>query len=110
MNDPDQPALRELLRTELRADEDRAPDFDAVWSAAAARRHRKRTRSVLARIGALTAVIAFAFLATHAIRSAKDPRAIATTDLPWRSAVLLTEWRAPTDVLLPAVEPFPLHN
>lgn len=110
MNDPDQPALRELLRTELRADEDRAPDFDAVWSDAAARHHRKRTRSVLARIGALAAVIAFAFLATHAIRSAKDPRAIATTDLPWRSAVLLTEWRAPTDALLPAVEPFPLHN
>jgi hypothetical protein len=110
MNDPDQPALRELLRTELRADEDRAPDFDAVWSAAAARHHRERTRSLTARIGALAAVIAFAFLATRAVRHAKNPRAIATTDLPWRSAVLLTEWRAPTDALLPAAEPFPLHN
>lgn len=110
MNDSDQPALRELLRAELRADEDRAPDFGAIWSAAAARHHRERTRSVLARIGALAAVIAFAFLATHAFRPAKNPRAIAKADLPWRSAVLLTEWRAPTDALLPPAEPFPLQN
>ena len=110
MNDPDQPALRELLRPELRADEDRAPDFDAVWSTAAARHHRERLRTVLARIGAFAAAIALAFLIAHALRPAKNPRAIATTDLPWRSAVLLTEWRAPTDALLPAVEPLPLHN
>ena len=109
MNDPDQPALRELLRTELRADEDRAPDFDTVWSATAARRHRERTRSVLAGVAALAAVIVFAFLATPAFRPAKNPRAIATTDLPWRSSVLLTEWRAPTDALLPAAEPSPLQ-
>ena len=105
MNDPDQPALRGLLRTELRADENRAPDFDAVWSAAAARHHRARTRSILAGIGALAAVIALVFLATHAFRPAENPGPIATTDLPWRSAVLLTEWRAPTDALLPATEP-----
>ena len=110
MNDPDQPALRELFRTELRTDEDHAPDFDAVWFAAAARHHRERTRSILARIGALAAVIAFVFLVRHAIRPAKNRQAIATTDLPWRSTVLLTEWRAPTDALLPATEPFPLHN
>lgn len=111
MNDPDQPALRELLRTELRADEDRAPDFDAVWAAAAVRHHRERTRSILAGMGALAAVIAFAFLAAHALRPAKNPRPIATADLPWKSTVLVSEWRAPTDALLPATaEPFPLHN
>jgi hypothetical protein len=110
MNDPDQPALRELLHTELRADEDRAPDFDTMWVAAAARHHRERTRSILGRIGALAAVIAFIFLARPAIRPAKNPQAIATTDLPWRSTVLLTEWHAPTDALLPAAEPFPLNN
>lgn len=110
MNDPEQPALRELLRTELRADENRAPDFGAVWSAAAAAHHRERTRSVLARIGALAAVLAIAFLTAPAFRSAKNPRAVVTTDIPWRSAVLLTEWRAPTDALLPAAEPFPFHN
>ena len=107
MNDPD---LRELLRPELRADEDSTPDFDAVWSAAAARHHRGRTRSVLAGIGALAAVVAFAFLVTHAFHPAKNPPAVATTELPWRSAVLLTEWRAPTDALLPAAEPFSLHH
>jgi hypothetical protein len=110
MNDPDRPALHELLHTELRADEDRAPDFDTVWVAAAARHHRERTRSILGRIGALAGVIAFVFLVRHATRPAKNPQAIATTDLPWRSTVLLTEWRAPTDALLPATEPFPLHN
>jgi hypothetical protein len=110
MNDPDQIAIREILRTELRIDEDRVPDFDSVWSSAVARHQRQRTRSVLAGIGALAAVIVLAFLATHAIRPARNPRAIATTDLPWRSTVLLTEWRAPTDALLPAAESFPLHN
>lgn len=110
MNDPDQIAIREILRTELRIDEDSAPDFDSVWSSAVARRQRQRTRSVLARIGALAAVIAFVFLTTYAIHPAKNPRAIATTDLPWRSAVLLTEWRAPTAALLPAAEPFPFYN
>lgn len=109
MNDPDQPALRELLCSELRADEDRTPDIDAVWSAAAGRHHRARTRSILARLGALVAVIAFVFLATPAHRPAKNPRPSATTELPWRSTVLLTEWRAPTDVLLPA-ETFPSNN
>ena len=110
MNEPDQPILRELLRTELRDDEDLAPDFDALWSAAATRHHRERTRSVLARIGALAAVIALAFLATHAFRPAKNPRPMGTTDLPWRSAVLLTEWRAPTDALLPTAVSFPIDN
>jgi type VI protein secretion system component VasF len=110
MNDPDRPALRELLHTELRADEDRAPDFDTVWVAAAARHHRERTRSILGRIGGLAAVLAFVFLVGHAVRPAKNPQAIAITGLPWRSTVLLTEWRAPTDALLPAAEPFRLHN
>lgn len=109
MNDPDQPNLRELLHAELRADEDRAPDFDTVWSAAATRQHRRRTRSYLMRTSALAAGIACAFLALHTFRSAKNPRSAAPGDLPWRTAVLLTEWHSPTDTLLPVSEPFPLQ-
>ena len=110
MNDHDEPSLRELLRAELHADENCAPTFDAVWSAAAARQHRARTRYIIAQIGALAAVIAVAFLVAHVFRPAKNPRVIASDELPWRSAVLFTEWRAPTDALLPAAELFPLRN
>ena len=104
----DDSAFRDILRTQLAPDENRAPDFTAVWSAVAARHRRERTRAIGARIGALAAVIALTFLVTHAFRPAKTPSR-ATAELPWRSAVLLTEWRAPTDALLP-VEPFPFQH
>ena len=110
MNDPDHPALRELLRTELRAGENQAPDFDAVWSAAAARHHRERTRTILTGIAALAALIAVCLFATHDFRPGKKRDAIAISDLPWRSVVLLTEWRTPTDALLPAPDPFSFQH
>lgn len=105
-----QPQLRDLLRTELRAREHDAPAFEAVWSAAVATQRRSRRRALLTRTGALAAVIVFVGLSATALRPLKTPpRATASTDLPWRSAVLLTEWRAPTDALLPA-EPFSREN
>ena len=109
MNDPEHPALRELLRNELNIDESRAPEFDAVWSAAAGRSRRQRTHSALLRLGALAAVIVLALVAVRAFRPVRNPHAVATADLPWRSTVLLTEWRAPTDVLLPVIEFVPLR-
>lgn len=90
----DDTTLRQLLHAELRADEQRAPDFATVWSAAAARRRR----SVVMQIGALAAAVAFAAIVASSFRA---PRATVPLELPWRSAVLLTEWRAPTDVFLP---------
>lgn len=102
----DEPTLRDLLHAGLRADEYRAPDFDTVWSSAAAQLHRTRTRSIFAKLSALAAAIAFAAIATFAFRA---PRATAPVELPWRSAVLLTEWRAPTDAFLPA-ESFSLEH
>lgn len=95
----DEPTLRQLLHAELRADEQRAPDFDTVWSAAAAQHRRARTRSLLAQIGALAAVFVFAAIVAFSFRA---PRATAPVELPWRSAVLISEWRAPTDAFLPA--------
>ena len=104
----DDSTFRELIHTQLSSDEDAAPDFAAVWSAAAARHHRQRTRAMVAGIGALAALIAGAVLITHFFVPVKaTPRA--TAELPWRSAVLLTEWRAPSDALLPA-DPFPLQH
>ena len=104
----DDSAFRDLLRAQLAPGENRAPDFAAVWSAAAARHRRERTRAIVAQIGALAAVIALTFLITHVFRPVKTPPRT-TAELPWRSAVLLTEWRAPTDALLP-VEPFPFQH
>ena len=105
-----EPELRDILRTELRAREHAAPAFEAVWSAAAATPRRARRRALITRTGALAAVIVFVCLTVLALRPPKTPpRATAAADLPWRSAVLLTEWRAPTDALLLA-EPFSLEN
>ena len=104
----DDSTFRDIIRTQLSSDESDAPDFAAVWSAAAAQHRRQRTRAAVAGIGALAALIAGVVLITHFFVPVKaTPRTAA--DLPWRSAVLLTEWRAPSDALLPA-DPFPLQH
>ena len=94
----DDPAFQALFRTALRADEKGAPDFDQLWSAASGRHHRQRTRARLARIAAIAALLLV--VAMVSIRKSAPPPQTATATLPWRSVVLLSEWRAPTDALL----------
>ena len=99
----DDPAFRALFRTALRADESCAPDFDHLWSTASSR-HRRHLTHV--RLGWITAIAALllvgAFVSNH---KSSPPRESATlAALPWRSVVLLSEWRAPTDGLLSTPE------
>jgi len=94
----DDPSFRMLFRTALRADEKGAPDFDRLWSAASGRHHRQRTRVRLAQISAVAALLLI--VAFVSIRKSSPTRESTTAALPWRSVVLLSEWRAPTDTLL----------
>jgi hypothetical protein len=107
MNDSDPTPLRDLLRAEALAGEKRAPDFEAMWSAAGARHRRERMRSLVLGAAAMIAVLgcAFGIFAMRGSRQTPGQSAAATkAELPWRSAVLLTEWQAPTDSLLPAAD------
>lgn len=108
MNDPFDSQLRELLRAELRGDECLVPEFDALWDAASARHHRQRTRSFVFKISALAAVIVcggFLALVLRPETVVPDVQ-VAMTEVPWRAAVLVTDWQSPTDVLLPQSDLF----
>jgi hypothetical protein len=108
MNEPESFNLPELVQTATAPDEQRAPDFDGLWSAASTRHRRRRQRTALLR-GAVAfvllagSVMAFSLL-TRSHR-ATTPSAVATAhELPWRSTILLSEWHSPTDALLPATD------
>jgi len=94
----DDTALRRLLHEHLRADQDGAPDFDQLWSGAVAQRRRRRVLLVL--VSSTAVLLALGSVFVHPVR--KQPPAAAPDALPWRSEVLLTEWRSPTDALMPS--------
>jgi len=107
IQDSDDRQLRALFHEELGNDATDAPEFGAVW-AAAVRRHDSQVRML--RVLTLAAVLiigaTIAFFSQPPVKPtttvADRPLALESRDLPWRNAVLLTEWRAPSDVFLPA--------
>ena len=101
----DDPPYRTLFREAHRADEAGAPDFDQVWSSVSGHHHRQRTRRRLAQVTTIAAVL----LAVALVALRKSPPAVhetAASGLPWRSVVLLSEWRAPSDTLLAQSESY----
>ena len=111
MNEPDDLQLRERLRAGLRADEDRAPDFAALWETAATQHRRQRLRVRMATLTSLAALLMIGGLVFLNLPSAPPPdaREVATAEVPWRSAVLLSDWQSPTDSLLPMTDDFALN-
>jgi len=90
------------------------PDFDTVWAQAAhaaarARRERHQHLALLIAIGAIAAVMGTIFGAS-AIRErrmaglspahSRVASGQGSLDLPWKTSVLICEWRSPTDFLL----------
>lgn len=104
------------LFAELRRDEEsRAPEFAAVWSAANSRLQRQHRQRYFLRISAVAAgLMALGLVAAllpelepkqprrtvpvAGLASASAP--LPQPGLPWRTALLVSQWRAPTDFLL----------
>jgi len=103
MNAPDDPTLRELFHATHRHDEESAPSFDPLWSTVSTRHHRRQVRARFIQWTAIAALLVVT--AVLSIHRSSPPRASATTSLPWRSVVLLSDWQAPTDTLLSSAEP-----
>ena len=107
IQDSDDRQLRALFHEELGNDGTAAPEFAAVW-ANAARRRDSRVRTLraftLAAVLIVAATIAFFSQPPEKPTTtvADRPLALESRELPWRSTILLTEWRAPSDAFLPA--------
>jgi hypothetical protein len=107
IQDSDDRQLRALFHEELATDGTNAPEFAAVWEKAARRRDsRVRTLRVLTLAAVLMVGATIAFVFRPPVEPTTSvvsrPLALESRDLPWRSAILLTEWRAPSDAILPA--------
>ena len=107
IHDSDDRQLHALFHEELGNDGTNAPEFAAVWTKAACRHNsRVRTLRALAVAALLAIAMSTAFFSRPAVkpstRLAVHFPSLESRDLPWRSAILVTEWRAPSDALLPA--------
>ncbi len=101
--------IKELFLELRRAEERAAPAFDQIWAAASSRVASSRWRGYFLRVTAAAALVVGLGVATTLLLNhpASDSRTLATVggtvespELPWRSAVLISQWRAPTDFLL----------
>ena len=94
--EPKEAEVRKLYLELRREDRRRMPAFTTVWAASVVRHRRQRFGLCLQRVAAVAAVAAL--LVHH--RAARDGRRAAEAELPWKSTVLISQWRAPTDFLL----------
>ena len=84
-----------------------APAFGELWSNVRARHEREKRRALLRRVSAIAAVFVLLGVMVTMVRSRSDPKKYARNEshslgVPWRTTVLVSEWRAPTDFLLTA--------
>src|SRR5258705_1804921 len=104
--------IRELFVQLRKQDDAQAPDFGAVWAAVAARARREHRRYLMRLTGTVAILAVLAIILGVAVsRTQKTPQVfdvrsrVATDespsfDLPWKTSVLICEWRSPTDFLL----------
>ena len=102
--------IKELFVELKRQEERRAPAFEQVWAVAASRVRRDRWRAYFLRVAAAAAALIALAVATVLFlnrqperppaKNAASGNAHKSSGLPWQSAVLISEWRAPTDFLL----------
>ena len=102
--------IKELF-LEVKRDQARsAPAFADVWKAAVAG-HLQRRRLYFRRVTAAAALLVLLATATNLMLKRPQPfrnDASAEPELPWKSEVLISQWRAPTDFLLET--PWPIRN
>jgi hypothetical protein len=107
--------LGELFLELKKEDARRAPSFGQVWETASSRRRNTRRRDYFLRIAATAAMLLALGIVVaqilnqhsshHPAPTLASPKislraGIQSSSLPWQSAVLISEWRAPTDFLL----------
>ena len=105
----DENKIRELFGELRRQENGPVPDFDTVWAHAAARARRERHQhlALLIAIGAIVAVLGTIFCVIRERRMAglspahsRVASGQGSLDVPWKTSVLICEWRSPTDFLL----------
>ena len=107
----DENRIRELFGELRKRENGPVPDFDTVWAHAAARAKRERHQhlALLIAIGAIVAVMGTIFgasvirerrMAGLSPAHSRMANGQASLDLPWKTSVLICEWRSPTDFLL----------
>jgi hypothetical protein len=110
--------IRELFGELRQREGGRVPDFDTVWAHASARAKRERHQhlALLIAIGAIVAVVGMIFgvsvirerrMAGVSPTHSRVATAQASLDLPWKTSVLICEWRSPTDFLLQSPNTLP---
>ena len=101
--------IRDLFVELRNHDEAQPPGFDGVWGAAVARAKSARRRRYVVRVALIAAavvvsglIVGRAFFRDRRSQTVRVPSApfIPAADLPWQTAVLICEWRSPTDFLL----------
>jgi hypothetical protein len=84
-----------------------APAFAGVWAAVRARHERARRRVLLWRVSALAAMTLLCVVLGAMVRSWPAANRLArgqsnSVAVPWRTTVLISAWRSPTDFLCAA--------
>lgn len=99
--------IRDLFVELRNHDEAQAPGFDGVWGAAVARAKSARRRQYFVRVALIAAavvvsslIVGRAFFRDRRPQTVSNAPFIQAADLPWQTAVLICEWRSPTDFLL----------
>ena len=100
--------IRELFVELRKHDEAQATDFGGMWGAAVAGARSARRRRYFVRVALLAAAVAVSSLVIgRGFFRDRKPQAVVfhapvpqASDLPWQTAVLICEWRSPTDFLL----------
>jgi hypothetical protein len=104
--------IKDLFLELRREDTNRAPSFARMWSAAAAgQQRRQHGRGYFRRMAAVAASLALLGAAASLMfdhHRSLPTKWTAELELPWKSEVLISHWRAPTDFLLE--RPWPVKN
>ena len=99
--------LADWSRRRREIDAGNAPAFAQVWTVVRARHERAQRRVSLSRVSAITAIVVLAVAVVSVVRPRSEPNEVAPREsasvaVPWRTTVLISSWRAPTDFLFVA--------
>lgn len=104
MNLESENRLRDLFHELKHGDGEAAPPFEQIWQNTQGALQRDRLRSKMRRVSAIAAAVVLLGVVGGVIFKSLGPATPSAIDVPWDSAVLISEWQAPTDFLLQTPE------